>query len=243
MAAEELPDLPEESEPAAASASRPASGAPKPKREMEQAPLELRKAGLVLFVSALLPWLALGGFDLNVIWGKLTVLVGAAFLYYGVLARHGDPAPGLFRSLSASNAKLPGWIGMGLMAVGLVSTVVLVGVNKGGLSAAVEVAAVAVGATLWVQILDYEKGERFNPVMGLILPLLALAAAGRLAFIAREFDVLALLGSLGVLAAGVMAGKTMVKAMKEAKAHGEAKKRAAMEQRKLERAAKKPAAR
>jgi hypothetical protein len=55
--------------------------------------------------------------------------------------------------------------------------------------------------------------------------------------------VLALLGSLGVLAAGVMAGKTMVKAMKEAKAHGEAKKRAAMEQRKLERAAKKPAAR
>jgi len=55
---------------------------------------------------------------------------------------------------------------------------------------------------------------------------------------AESFDIFALIGSAGVTLAAVIAGYTMVLAMKEAKAHGEAKKRAALEHRKAARKAK-----
>lgn len=220
---EELPELEELPTPSFS------GGAP---RELEAAPLMLRKAALVLSVAGLLPWLQPGGFDLMVLAGKAVVLVGALLFYWGVLAAHGEKAPGFVASLSKSNAKLPEWIALAVMVVGLA-------VPPYTLGAIVERGALLIGTLVWLQVLAYEKGGKFNPVGGLVIPLLGVAGLGRIATIFSEFDALALLGSLGVVGAGGMAGYTMVVAMKEAKAHGEAKKRAALEERKRTRAAQK----
>ncbi len=237
------PELPSDSEmvgAAVASAGAREKGAgPANVRNMESAPLELRKAGMVLFVAALFPWLGSGGINLDTIWAKLVVVVGAVIGYYGVLNKHGQSVPGVFRAVGGANPKLLGWLSTLVMVIGVTLPAILIGTNQGGLSACVEVAGVAVGATLWIQILDYSMGAKFNPVMGLIVPLISIAAIGRLIFLTKKFDILALIGSVGVLAAGFMATRTMVAAMKEAKAHGEAKKRQAVEQRMQDRAAKK----
>jgi hypothetical protein len=223
---EELPEL-EELEPLPG-ASAPARGP----RELEAAPLMLRKAALILSVSALLPWLFPGGFNVMVVVGKAVVLLGALLTYWGVLAAHGEKVPGFMASLSKSNAKLPGWIGLGVMFVG-------VAVPPYALGAIVERFTLLVGTLVWLQVLAYEKGGKFNPIGGMVIPLVGVAGLGRIATIFKEFDVLALIGSLGVVAAGGMAGYTMYVAMKEAKAHGEAKKKAAVEERKRARAAQK----
>lgn len=220
---EELPEL-EELEPL-----NEAAGGP---RELEAAPLMLRKAALILAVAALLPWLKPGGFDVNVVIGKAVVLLGALVYYWGVLAAHGEKAPGFVAALGKSNPKVPTWIGLAIMVAGLA-------VPPFAGAAIVERGTLLVGALVWLQVLAYEKGGKFNPVGGLIIPMIGIAGVGRLITIFKEFDALALIGSLGVLAAGGMAGYTMVVAMKEAKAHGEAKKKAALEERKRQRAAQK----
>ncbi|HVS17048.1 MAG TPA: hypothetical protein VMT18_00510 [Planctomycetota bacterium] len=220
---EELPEL-ETLEPLSAPAGGP--------RELEAAPLMLRKASLILAVAALLPWLKPGGFAVDVLIGKAVVLLGALVCYWGVLAAHGDKAPGFIAALAKSNARLPGWIGLAILVGGFC-------VPPYDFAAIVERGTLLVGALVWLQVLAYEKGGKFNPVGGMVIPLIGIAGLGRIATIFKEFDALALLGSLGVVAAGGMAGYTMVVAMKEAKAHGEAKKKAALEERKRARAAQK----
>jgi hypothetical protein len=222
---EELPEL-EELEPL------PAGTQARGPRELEAAPRMLRKAALILSVSALLPWLLPGGFHLMVLLGKGVVLLGALLYYWSVLAVHGEPTPGFVASLAKRNARLPGWIGLGVMVVGLA-------VPPYDLGAIVERGTLLVGTLVWIQVLAYEKGGKFNPVGGLVIPLIGVAGLGRIATTFTTFDILALVGSLGVVAAGGMAGYTMVVAMKEAKAHGEAKKKAAVEERKRARAAHK----
>lgn len=222
---EELPEL-EELEPL------PAQAQARGPRELEAAPQMLRKAALILAVAALLPWLFPGGFHLMLLLGKAVVLLGALLHYWGILAAHGEPTPGLVAGLARRDARLPRWIGLAVMAAGLA-------VPPYELGAIVERGTLLVGTLVWLQVLAYEKGGKFNPVGGLVIPLIGVAGIGRIATVFRNFDLLALLGSLGVVAAGGLAGYTMVVAMKEAKAHGEAKKRAAIEERKRARAAQK----
>lgn len=221
---QELPEL-EELDPTSARAP----GGP---RELEAAPLMLRKAALILALAALLPWLQPGGFDLWVLGGKAVLLLGALLVYWGSLAAHARTAPGFVAALAKTHAKLPEWIGLGVMVVGF-------SIPPYSLGAIVERGALLVGALVWLQVLAYEMGGKFNPVGGLVIPMFGIAGLGRIATLFKEFDALALLGSLGVVAAGGMAGYTMVVAMKEAKAHGEAKKKAAVEERKRARAAQK----
>ena len=61
----------------------------------------------------------------------------------------------------------------------------------------IQSAALAIGIGTWCQILAYEKGGKFNPVMGLIIPLLGIASVGRLVTVFTDttgsFDVFALL--------------------------------------------------
>jgi len=220
---EELPEL-EELDPTSAPAGGP--------RDLEAAPLMLRKAAMILAVAALLPWLRPGGFDLNVVLGKAVVLVGALLTYWGVLHAHGEKAPGFVAALGKANAKVPEFVGLAIMVAGLA-------VPPYEFDAIVERGTLLVAALVWLQVLSYEKGGKFNPVGGLVIPLIGIAGLGRLVTILKAFDALALIGSLGVVAAGGMAGYTMVVAMKEAKAHGEAKKKAALEERKRQRAAQK----
>jgi hypothetical protein len=234
----ELEELePIEEAPAAAPAgARAERGAP---RELERAPLVLRKAALLLTVAALFPWLAKGGFDPLRLAGKVVVLLGGWILMQGVLYTHGEEqkVPGFLHGLGKLHPLALDVLGGLVMLAGVLVP------NLGGLSfpSVVEKCAVGVGFAAWCQVLAYEKGGKFNPVMGLVIPFIGVASAMRIVTVFTDqagFDALALLGAIGVTAAAVIAGHTMVIAMKEAKAHGEAKKRAALEARKAARSAK-----
>ena len=89
-------------------------------------------------------------------------------------------------------------------------------------------------------IYDYEHGGQFNPMFPLMF--LAPGIAGVLSLV-KVFSVdsigigqiLGGIGSIAVAAAGWMAAYTMYVALKEAKTHGDAKKAAQLEARKVAR--------
>ncbi len=199
----------------------------------EQAPLLLQKAALILTFAALLPWLVPEGFNLPRLGAKVVVLIGAWVLYCGVEFAHGGKSPldGLGK---AHKLALP-ILGYVLILAGVGLTML-----GGKWEGMIEASALAVGAIAWCQVHEYVRGGRFNPMIALVIPMFGLAALINVA-VALGLDVdglskgLAILGSLGVAGAGGFGGYTMFLAMKEAKAHGEAKKRAAVEARAAER--------
>jgi hypothetical protein len=220
--------------PAPSAAQRTAAPARGKGRELERAPLMLRKAASILIFASLLPWMREGGFDLMVIVAKVVVLAGGGILYYSVLARHGEPVPGPFAALAKSHNRALDVLGWLVILAGVLP--LIDGGTRGEVvGAAVEKGALAIGLAVFMQILDYEKGGKLNPALGLMIPLVGVGALGRLATLFKEFDALALLGCLGIVAAAGVAGRTLQVAMKEAKAHGEAKKQAAVEARKAAR--------
>lgn len=211
-------------------------------RELERAPLVLRKAALILTISALLPWLVPGGWDPMRLAAKALILLAGWLLYLGVLHSHGEKnkVPGVLRSIGDAHPLALDILALVIALVG-VAPLLDSGSGDNTFGTIVEKAALAIGIGAWCQVLAYEKGGKFNPVMGLIIPLLGIASVGRVVTVFTDpaaFDIFALLGSAGVTVAAVIAGYTMVLAMKEAKAHGEAKKRAALEHRKAARKAK-----
>lgn len=191
----------------------------------EVAPLMLQKAALVLTFAALLPWLVPEGFDLIRLGAKVVILIGAWVLYCGVEFAHGGKTPldGLGR---ANKFALPA-LGYVVIVTGVFLTLA-----SGEWEGIIEASALAVGAITWCQVHGYVRGGKFNPMLALVIPMFGLAALLNLA-VAFGLDVdglskaLLILGSLGVAGAGSFGGYTMYLAMKEAKAHGEAKKRAA----------------
>ena len=228
-ALEELPEMDEVEE--APEAAPAASTGPK---ELERAPMMLRKAAIVLTVAALFPWLAPGGWIVNVIIGKVVVLLGGYVLWQQVLHSHDEQVPGVFASIGGMHEKALTILAALLMLVGVALPMVLGEIGE----TVVENLAIAIGLVTFCQVGAYEKGGKFNPMFGLIIPLLGVGAIGRLATMIANFDLFVLIGAGGVTAASGLAGYTMVIAMKEAKAHGEAKKKAAMEARKAARRAK-----
>ncbi|HVS11892.1 MAG TPA: hypothetical protein VMS76_18645 [Planctomycetota bacterium] len=240
---EPLPDLPDHEPlaelppdvPARAPMEVPAPGAPaagargpsKP-RELERAPIVLRKAALILAIASLFPWLQPGGWTLHGILAKLIVALGGYVFYTAVLHRHGDAVPGPLAKLGGLHRLALDLLAVVIALVGLFFTMG----EPLRFGPIVERASLAVGLAAWCQVLDYEKGGKFNPVLGLTIPLFGIAALARLiTLFTAEFDVFTAIGDVGVLAASGIAGYTMFIAMKEAKAHGEAKKRAAQEAR------------
>ncbi len=223
-APELLEELPEET----AAASPESSTGP---RELEKAPMMLQKAALVLTVAALLPWLVPGGWLIERVISKLLVCLGGYVLYMGVLHAHDEQVPGVFASIGKMHKSALTLVGTVLMVVAVAPLI-----DSGPfLTTIVEKAAVAIGLVTWCQVAGYAKGGKFNPMFGLIIPVFALAALGRLATMVSNFDFFALLGSAGVAGAGGLAGYTMFLAMKDAKEHGKKKKQANMERRKAER--------
>ena len=211
-----------------------ASGAAAAPRELEKAPMMLQKAAALLTLAALLPWLVPavdGAFPLERTLAKLLILLGGWLFYNGVKLRHGESIPGPLAAVGRSHK---------FALTTLAGVVMLIGISPlidgGGMRAVVAKSAVAVGAIVWCQVQDYAKGGRFNPMLGMVIPMFGLGGLGRLVTVFGQFDALALVGSLGVTVAGALAGYTMVVAMKEAKEHGKRKKQAAMEARKRERA-------
>ena len=229
----ELEELPGEA--AAAAGGAAARSGP---RELEKAPMMLQKAGLLLAVAAMFPWLVPavdGAFPVNRTLAKLVILLGGYVLYLGIKHRHGESIPGPLASIGGMHKSALTILALVLMGVGVAPLI-----DPGGelVQGIVSKAAVAVGIFVWCQVQDYAKGGKFNPVAGLVIPMFAIAGLGRLATVVKQFDLLALIGSAGVVAAGGLAGYTMFVAMKEAKEHGKAKKKAMLEARKQQRQAK-----
>lgn len=229
-----------ESEPVAASAPAPSAGrTPAPaaaasaSQEIEKAPLMLQKAAMVLSIAALLPWLVPEGFNIYRLGAKVVILLGGWIAYCGVEYAHGGKTP------------LDGLGKAHKLALPLLSyVVILAGIGLTMLGGAwqgmIEASALAVGVLAWCGVHGYVRGGKFNPMMALVIPLFGLSAlVNAVVVLTKGFDTVPMLlsvaGSLGVVGAGGFAGYTMVVAMKEAKAHGEAKKRAQVEARAEER--------
>ena len=228
---EPLEELPEEA--AAVPAGQPAAP-----REIERAPIMLQKAALILAVSALLPWLmADEGWNVPRILAKVVILVGGWVAYCGIEHAHGHKTP--LDALGNVHRMFLPLLSIVVMVVGLAPLI------DSGAKAIVEKAGLAVGLLAWAQVHGYAKGGKFNPTWALIIPLFGLAGLIMVATVPFMETVSglnkasAILGSLGVAASGGLAGYTLVVSMKEAKAHGEAKKKAALEERKRQRAAAK----
>jgi hypothetical protein len=231
---EPLQDLPIENAPApAVPAGAPKSaGGP---REIEKAPLMLQKAAVVLIVASLLPWLVPEGWNLIRLAAKVFVLLGGWVAYCGIEEKHGTQTP-----LHSVGAKTLPILGLVIMVVGVGLTLA-----AKAWQGTIEASALAVGLLAWTAVHGYSRGGKFNPSWALIIPMFGIAGlVNVLVVLGLDVDMVAklfaILGSLGVVAAGGFAGYTMFVSMKEAKAHGEAKKRAASEARMAERRAKRP---
>ena len=215
-----------------------ATGSPKAAQregEIEKAPMMIQKAALGLLVASLLPWFVPEGFDVMRIGAKAIVLFGAWFAYCGVEHAHGKKTAldGLGK---AHKLALP------IAALVIMLAGVVVGaLSSAALGGVVEAVTVMVAAMAWCQVHGYSLGGKFNPSWAMVIPLMGLGALVNAPFVLMSdaFDGaakgLVALGSLGVLGAGGFAGYTLFLAIKEAKAHGEAKKRAQAEARMEER--------
>lgn len=203
------------------------------KRELEAAPIMLRKAALILLAASLLPFgakMTAGAFV-----GKLILLCAAYVFHQGHVHKAGEKAPGFIASL-AKNGLVPVLALAGLIAIAGFVVPGLIG--EFPISSMGEMVALALACFTYTHIFDYEHGGKFNPIypmlflgpaiMGL-LGILKLSEAEGLTLIA------AALGSLGVAIAGFMAVYTMFVAIKQAKIEGDLKKQAAAEARKAAR--------
>lgn len=74
------------------------AGAP---RQLDQAPLHLRKAAWVVVAGSLLPWMGSGATWLALVVSKLVVGLGAWILQKTIAARTGAPVPGFVAKLAA----------------------------------------------------------------------------------------------------------------------------------------------
>jgi hypothetical protein len=215
----------------------------KPKREMEQAPIILRKAALWLLIGCVLPW---GGYTTD--WTgniveKLLVLAGLYTWHQAHLLRDGAKTPGFIQSLGKSSF-LPLFVVSGLLAVlGFSPLLSMESLSAGFKESSGPFAEkgfmILAGLTL-THIYDYEHGGRFNPMFPIMF--LAPAIAGVMALLrvfgAENMNIGVLLGGGGAIlvsVAGSMAAYTMYVALKEAKAHGEAKRAAKADARKAAR--------
>lgn len=238
---EELEEL-EELHAADADEPQPARAAPGQPRELEKAPLMLRKAALVLVVASLFPWVTTLGWDTNTLIAKVVVLLGGYLAYTAVKMGAGEDVPGALRAISGGNSKVLNIIGLVLMLAGVAAPFVDPAAAE-EIQRAMELLFLAIGLIVVCQITTYEKGGKFNPTLGLFIPFAALAGLGRIVtlFGKDAFDIWALIGSLLSMGAGIVGGYTLVLAMKEAKEHGQAKRRAQMEARQAARKASRKA--
>jgi hypothetical protein len=242
-----LPDLPNESElqplerKGGSAAGRGGGSQKGVRRELDRAPLELRKAAVVLMAGSILPWgdPANAGL-LGAYVEKLLCYLAIWILYQSHVHKHGGTANSLVASLARSSAMVP------VVVAGLVALAGLAPLATAGkaetmqlFTVLTEKAFLLLGGYTFVHIYEYEHGGRFNPMFPLmfLFPLLGGVMAIFLKVLPALMGpgLLSLVGALAVTAAGGIACHTMYVAMKEAKLHGEAKRAAAQQARKAAR--------
>ncbi len=213
------------------------------KRELEKAPLLLRKASMILLIGALFPFFS--GLKLVAVpWGAwslakvLAVLAGWIF-HQGYMATHGGKAAGFVDRLAKAHRMVPSILAA-VIAIGAFVPAYMAGALGpiGG-----EVATLLLASATFSHIFGYEHGGKFNPLFPLMF--LGPAIAGLLNVIGavRGFSTnagmsaLVLVGSLVVAAGGVMAIYTMYVAMRQAKVEGDRKREELRAHRKAQREA------
>ena len=246
-----------------------ADDGPTPQRELEAAPLLLRKASLILIGGAILPWMTSISTQGHMPWKAWAIataltLLGGFIMLEGAKAKAGHKAFGLAKSIAGAHALAP-------MIFGLVCFVAALGVawSMGGtyfendifsgfaaplsedskvdetfrLRSLLEIATLFLAVATLAHIQAYEYYQtKFNPIFPLMF--LGPAVAGALhVFTAltseSSLKVIGIIGSLIVAAGGIMAMYTMYVSLKEAKVEGDLKKAAMREQRKADRASRK----
>ena len=246
-----------------------AGDGPTPQRELEAAPLLLRKASLILIVGAILPWMTSISTEGNMPWQAWAIatgltLLGGFIMLEGAKAKAGHKAFGLAKSIAGAHALAP-------MIFGVVCFVAALGVAwaMGGthyvngdfspfgealpedaeikevfrLRSLLEIGTLFLAVATFAHIQAYELYQtKFNPIFPLMF--LGPAVAGALhVFTALNSDstlkIVGILGSLIVAAGGITAMYTMYVSLKEAKVEGDQKKAAMREQRKADRASRK----
>ena len=243
------------------------SGGPPPKRELEQAPLLLRKSSVILMCGGALPWLTSISTQGNMPWPQwfgawALTLVAGWLLLDGAKAKAGDKASGISVALAGAHPMGPMGASLLLFVVAAVISVTtgVYSYNDGfffsppenpdlkysnvyGIRAVLEFGTLYLALATFAHIQSYEYGGKFNPVFPLMF--LGPAVAGTLqvlgaASMLGDFG-LALVGaagSIGVAAGGVMAMYTMYVTMKVAKEEGDRKRLEARERKRAERASR-----
>ncbi|MEM9381717.1 MAG: hypothetical protein AAGB93_17310 [Planctomycetota bacterium] len=239
-----------------------------PKRELEQAPLLLRKASLILMAGAVLPWMTSISTKGNMpfaMWIAGVVLTGLAgwVLFDAANARAGAKANGLSKKLveahpmAATGVSLLLFIGAVVCAFSAGAFFTTTGDFIGfaqptgdqafketyRLRAVLEHGTLFLALATFAHIHSYEYGAKFNPIFPLMF--FGPAVAGALHVLTAAADLgqygLALVGTVGsivVAAGGIMAVYTMYVTMKVAKEEGDRKKAEARERKRAERSAR-----
>jgi len=201
------------------------SGGEPPKRELEQAPLLLRKASVILMCGAALPWMTSIMTEGHMPWlswfscWALTFLAGWVLLD-GAKARFGAKASGLSKALVKATP-----LGPAVLAVALFITVVVISLSTGvyfsgdefkGFTApelgvgektaienvytpaALEFATLFLALATFAHITAYEYGAKFSP----LFPLMFLGPA--VAGVLKVLEAASKLGDFGLALVGVL---------------------------------------
>ncbi|MFT5731524.1 MAG: hypothetical protein ACJAZN_000365 [Planctomycetota bacterium] len=198
-----------------------ASGTP-PKRDMEQAPILLRKASLVLIAGAILPWMTSISTQGHMPWTAWAIatgltLAGGFVMLESAKANAGAEANGLVKPIAGAHPMAGGIVGLVLFVAALVVAWVMgssyfvngdfAGLTDAALVASedaqvsdhyspraiLELSTLFLGLATFAHIQAYEYGGKFNPIFPLMF--LGPAVAGAL----HVFTALGGEGSLKVV--------------------------------------------
>jgi hypothetical protein len=206
------------------------------KKELERAPLMQLKASQYLFLACLLPWGDPTGDFAMGLGEKLICALGCWVAIQSQLG-YGTGA-GFMAGLTKGGPGKGVILGLLLSCVGLAPLVT--GGFSGGLFLE-KLSLIGAGFT-WAHIVGYQHGGKFNPLYAFTfsIPLFGGIPSLLVAFAADAngfFKLLAIVGGLVALVASFQGVRALVLAMMEAKKEGEAKKKAAIEARRLARKA------
>lgn len=221
------------------------------KRQLEQAPIILRKAAKIVLIGSLLPWLVgpkagAASVDWLTLYGAKALALLAGFVFHqAYMATHGGKAWGFLDHLAKAH-KMAVPVLAGLIAIASIVPIFMTDGLPDQFAAVGEVATLLLAAATFSHIFGYEHGGKFNPIFPLmflgpgIAGLLGIfGAVGEFGGDGNKLVLLAgLAGLIVVGVGGMMAIYTMVVAMKQAKAEGDLKRAAALEKRKAARASR-----
>ena len=235
-----------------------AAGKTGEKRQLDEAPLVLRKASIIMGAAAIIPFATVPMQLWPMIFvGKALILLGGWVFYQSHVFQHEPSKAAGFVASIAKSGPAAVWGVFGILAIAglwnfadvdaLAGPLVLNGNHLLLIKAAIlaEKLVLLLCLITFTHIYDYEHGGKFNPIFPLMYLGGAVMGIGAVfndiatpAGTKLEPNFIAALGAVGVAVGGCMAMWTMYLAMKEAKAHGERKKAAAAEARKAAREAR-----